>query len=509
VSGALQRNAVLSRLLSDKRSVFLVSLVLTALVFGNTFANEWAYDDLGLVVDNADARSFSAFLENHTPGRPIRELTYIVDYKLFGDDPAGFHIQQLLWHAANGFLLFLLARVLGIRSQWALLGMAFFLAHPLQAESVASIGHRKELLPLFFGLLSLLAWIWAKDVPMPRRIGFLLLSAASYVLAILSNVTAASLPCVIALYDYLFVDREKRIFFRKPYIAEMLGLGALAALFFYYVDLANFERNASILYVQNGFMESGPYYVLILALLKAFALYIFKIFAPMGLAPEYAFEFSKSLLQWEAWLGLAFLVSIAVAFIASRRRAPIVAFGLGWFLLLYAPVSNVYPSAYIMADRYMYLCLPGVSLTLAALLQKRASWKLTTVGVAVVVAFGVLTVIQNRYWKDYYTLAQHAVEVSPTSSGANWIMATSATEKGEYGLARVHFQKVLEINRFFMRAYLHLGQVEERLGEYESALQNYDFLSRYGAATHPMQAAMARRHSELLRERLRRQEKTR
>jgi tetratricopeptide (TPR) repeat protein len=493
---------MLSGLLDDKRWVFLISLALTALVFGNTFSNEWAYDDVGLVMDNADSRSISAFLENHSPGRPIRELTYIVDHELFGDDPAGYHVQQILWHAANGFLLFLLARLLGIQPQWALLGMALFLVHPLQAESVASVGHRKELLPLFFGLLSLLAWVWAKDAPIPRRIGLLLLCAASYVVALLSNVTAASLPCVIALYDYLFVEKEKRLFLRKPFIAEILALGALTALFFYYVDLANFERNATILYVQNGFMESGPHYVLALALLKAFALYVFKIFIPVGLAPEYTFEFSKSWLQWQAWLGFAFLASIAAALVATMRRAPVLAFGLGWFLALYAPVSNVFPSAYIMADRYMYLCLPGVSLALVALLQRRASQKLAAIAAAIAFLFAILTVIQNGYWRNDHTLAKHAVEVSPTSSGANWMMAKSAMQKGEYPLARTHLRKVLEINRFWLSAYFDLGQVEERLGDYASALENYDFFARYGVAD-PMQAATARRRAELLRQRLR------
>jgi tetratricopeptide (TPR) repeat protein len=501
--------ALFSRLLDDKRSVVLISLALTALVFGNTFGNEWAYDDVDLVVENADSRSFSAFLENHYPGRPIRELTYIVDHKLFGEEPAGYHVQQILWHAVNGFLLFLLARLLGIQPLWALLGMAFFLVHPLQAESVASVGHRKELLPLFFGLLSLLAWIWAKAAPMPRRIGLLFLCAAAYVVALLSNVTAASLPCVIMLYDHLFVDEEKRFFFRKPFIAEIVGLGALTALFFYYVDLANFERNATILYVQNGFIEAGPHYVLALALLKAFSLYIFKIFIPVELAPEYAFEFSKSLLQWQAWLGLALLASIVAAFFATRRRAPALAFGLAWYLVLYAPVSNVFPSAYIMADRYMYLCLPGVSLAIAALLQGRASQKLAAIGAAVVLLFSILTSIQNTHWRDDHALATRAVAVSPNSSGANWLLAQSATRNGEYGVARTHFRKVLDVNRFFMPAYLHLGRVEERLGDHRSALESYDFLARYGAASDPAQAALARRHAALLRQRLREGEESR
>ncbi len=491
--------SMFSNVIDDKRWVFLISLTLTVLVFGNTFANKWTYDDVSLIIDNPDAHSLSEFLENRYPSRPLRELSYMLDYKLFGNEPAGYHVQQLLWHALNGLLLFCLARVLSIQPLWALMGMALFLLHPLQAESVANIGHRKELLPLFFGLLCMLTWAGSAGKPMPLRICLRVLSGVSYFVALLANVTIVTLPGAIVLYEYLFVEEDKRLFLRKPFVAEIIALVAMTGLFFYLVNFSTYQQNTTVLFVQNGFLENGPYHVLVLALFKAFALYVSKLFIPTNLAPEYAIELSKSFVQWQAWLGLALLLAIAGSFVLIRRRNPITAFGLGWFLMLYVPISNAYPSAYIMADRYMYMCLPGVSLALAGLLQQRPSRRLTVVATLLLLSLATLTIIQNRHWRNEHTLAKHAAEVNPNSSGANWMLAESALKRDEYELAQKHSRRVLEINRFFMPAYLFLGEAEEGLGNYESALENYEFFARFGVASDPMQAAMAARRAQRLR----------
>ncbi|MCK5615557.1 hypothetical protein KAR91_77550, partial [Candidatus Pacearchaeota archaeon] len=158
----------------------------------------------------------------------------------------------------------------------------------------------------------------------------------------------------------------------------------------------------------------------------------------------------------------------------------ILAFGLGWFLIFYLPVSNVYPSGYVLADRYMYLCLPGFSLGLVGILRDRPGKSITILACLVLSIFSVLTVIQNSYWHDDYALSKRAVRVSPESTGANWLRANSAFDRGEFKAAKFHFEKIISLNRFFMPAYLSLAKVEERLGHLSEALKHYEFAARYG-----------------------------
>jgi hypothetical protein len=477
---------------SNKYIIFIAILTLTFLVYGNTFLNHWTYDDYPVIVESPDARSLSGFIENHYHGRPLRELTYIVDYKLFGHNPSGYHLQQILWHAGNGFLLFLVLKLVGINLVPSLLGVAFFIIHPIQSESLANLSHRKEILPLFFGILSLLTYLRASESDFRKKMALLLLSGILYVLVLFSNITAITLPAMIVLYEYLFMKQEDRLLLRRPYSVKIILAIVVLVIIIYCVDfsayyIGSYWENLQILYVQNGFFETEKIFPYVAALFKVFAIYIFKIALPVGLAPEYSVKFSESFIQWKAWTGLALLSAGVFVFFKTKNRLPVVAFGIGWFMIFILPVSNIYPSAFIMTDRYLYMCLPGISFCLAAVLQKWFSKQFVAVFCVVLTIFAVLTVKQNGYWRNNYILSKHAVRVNPDSSGANWMRVESAISKNEYEVAKVHLEKILEINRFFLKAYLHLAKVEEKLGNLKSALRYYEHFARYGMMTGNLQ----------------------
>ena len=473
------------QMFSNRYFICIAVIALTFLVYGNTFLNHWTYDDYPVIVENPDAQSLSGFMENHYPTRPFRELTYIVDYKLFGDNPSGYHLQQILWHAGNGFLLFLVLQLVGIDLIPALLGVAFFIVHPMQSESVANLSHRKELLPLFFGMLALLSYTRAAVSGSWKKVALLVASGILYVFVLLSNITAITLPAMIVLYEYFFIKEEDRLLIRRPYTLKIVIAIVVVISVFYFVDfsaydIASYRENLGTLYVQNGFFDTDKYFPYVAALFKVFAIYIFKIIVPVGLAPEYSVQFSESLFQWRAWMGVAILCTGVFVFIKTRKRLPVAAFGLGWFMIFFLPLSNIYPSAYIMADRYLYISLAGISFCLAAVLQKFNSKYYIAGFCAVLIVFAVLTVTQNGYWKNDYILSKHAVRVNPDSSGANWIRVHSAMSKQEYEVAKVHLEKILKINRFLVNAYLDLAKVEEKLGNLNAALSHYEYFARYG-----------------------------
>lgn len=481
---------------------FLILLLITGIVFGNTFVNSWTYDDVPVVVDNPDAKSLEGFLADSRPGRPLRELTYIPEYMLFGANPTGYHVQQLLWHAVNGYLLFLLFTTLGLAPPAALAGAALFLVHPLQSESLANISHRKELLALFFCLVT---FIWYSKAVRARsllsRLLFLVLVITGYAAALLSNGTAIPLPIILVVYDCFFLDKSSRLIAKHPLALAVAALIASAWIYQRYYGLFSSEQLLTV-YSKNSFIASQSYVPLWMGDFKVFALYLSKIVVPLELAPEYHISFSESLIQPWAWFGVALIITAVYLCYALRTSRPIASFGIAWFLLMYLPISNIIPISYMMADRYMYLCLPGIALLAAYALHVTASRHFYRFFALLLCGFSLLTIIQNSYWKNEHTLWRHAVTVNPDSTWVQETVAMSFLMTNDFERARSHAQKALELNRYNTRAYLTLAKADDRLGNLSAALKNYELFVTYGGIEFPDDVARVRNYLPLMRKRV-------
>ncbi len=480
---------MIETMLASHKSIFILLLLVTFAVFGNTFRNDWTYDDIPVVVQNTDIRSLENFQKDTYPGRPLRELSYMIDYQLFGEQPAGYRVQQHLWHAANGCLLFLIMTLLGVAPGYALLGSLFFLVHPLQVESVASIGHRKELLPLFFGFLFFLSYAKSLTVAGWQRVLLWSSCLCCYALLLLGNQTAGTLPLLLPVYELLFVDKQRRILTRYPLLCALAIVAMTAFCAYYYVQYYNFQSALLTIYTQNGFTDSQAYLPMLLTALKLPVLYLGKILWPFALAPEYVVTFSTDLFQWGSFAGVFLLTVLLAVFWCYRKKQPVLSFAVAWCLFLYIPVANILPLyAYAMADRYMYLVLPGVALALAILLQKVANPSLNKVMVMAMLGLSVLAVVQNSHWRNESSLWSHAVAVNPESKGAIWSLGQTHLDAGDFAQARAAFEEVLAIDRFFLHAYLELAKIEERQGNLAEAKKNYQMFVRYGQYKFPDEA---------------------
>jgi hypothetical protein len=488
--------------LSRPRRAFLILFLFALVVYGNTFVNSWTYDDYPVVVDNPDSKSLAGFLADTRPGRPMRELTYIPDYMLFGANPMGYHVQQVLWHTANGYLLFLIFTTLGLSPAAALAGALLFLVHPLQSESLANISHRKELLALFFSQLTLLFYIRAVQArSLYMRLFFLLLVLAGYATALLSNETAVTLPILLIAYDCIFLKKNNRLIARHLLALTVVTLVASAWAIQRYWGLFSSEQLLSV-YSKNSFIASHSYLPLWMGDLKVFVLYLAKIIVPFKLAPEYHISFSEELFQPLAWLGAGLLIAVIFVCYVMRNRHPIVTFGMVWFLALYLPISNVLPISYMMADRYMYLCLPGIALLFAYVYHDNLSRRRHLFFALLLLGFAIMTVIQNSYWKNEHTLWRHAVTVNPDSTWVQESAALSYLMSDDFERARYHAQMALTLNRYNTHAYLTLAKAQDRLGNLVDALKNYELFVNYGFMEYPDEVALVRNYLPLMRKRV-------
>ncbi|MCX6922709.1 MAG: glycosyltransferase family 39 protein [Verrucomicrobia bacterium] len=158
---------------------------------------------------------------------PLVYTTFRFERSLWGLNPTGYHVVNVLIHAANALLLWGLLRRLKIPGAW--LAAAIFALHPVQVESVAWITERKNVLTLFFSLLAMLAW---DEFTEARRNGlwrYYALALLCYALALFSKTTACTLPVTMLLL--LWLKRQplewKRWVQVSPFVLLGIGMGLL------------------------------------------------------------------------------------------------------------------------------------------------------------------------------------------------------------------------------------------------------------------------------------------
>lgn len=460
---------------------FLPVLILLGgayLLFANTFGNAWTLDDLEVIVQNPDIRSLKDFFKNSNPGRPLREVTYIFDYALFGLDPAGYHIQQIFWHGLNAFLVFLLILQLEGGKAVAWITSLLFLVHPVQVEVAAGIANRKDSLALAFSLLSFLSFAESFR-PRRRRIGWLILSLLLWLVALFGKQTAVALPLVYMGYELAFVSPPNRwlLKYNKLVLVLLGGVVTFSGVWFFFLGgrSLHLEGIKPLLLKMNVFTDwrEGLYFLMVL---KSWAFMFSKIVFPVSLAPEYVYPAPAS--WWDPLVVAAIVGLVLYVFFLwhSLKRRPLVFFALTWMGTFWLPVSNLWPIAYFAADRYLYAPSVGVFI-LVAMLISQSDFKFPrtfkVVAPALIFISALLTWQQNRVWSSVFTLWNHAVEVSPESSLALNNLGSFYAEEGDLRRAFNFFHKAAEVNPYNPTAQFNLGWIYERFGDQEKAFDSY------------------------------------
>jgi len=483
----------------DRLKTFLPPLILTLLafcLFANTFSNTWTYDDFPVIVENPDIRSWGAFLKDAYAGRPLREITFMIDYSIFGLNPAGWHIQAIFWHTLNASLLFFLVCRLAGRKSLAWLASLLFLVHPIQAEVVANLSHRKDSLALAFSLAAVL--LYADSFHTGRKILYWFLAVVSTFVALLAKQNAAVLPLVFLAYEVAFVPREERFLLKKRYLAYSAIFGATILLFLWFVlhGHESYTRGIALLLKKADFFSPPTYEVYWLLLFKSWAFMLFKLFYPVNLAVEYTYAIPRNLLA--PWVLSSILLLFLFLFFLyfSFRKEKTLFFFLAWAGLFWLPTSNLWPLSYFAADRYWYAPSAGIFAVLVLLagrfVKKDRTLLLQAVPFLLLLAF--LCVKQNRVWASPETLWNQAVKVSPTSSFALNNLGNVYLLKGNLFKAREFYLEAATRNPSNPTSYYNLGMVYERTGNREETIKNYRKFLSFNDPTYRETAEELKRH---------------
>lgn len=420
-------------------------MLVVAICYANSLSNEFILDDKAIVVANPAIRSIRPLQFLTAPYwkqeqgagiyRPLTVFSFSIDYALWQLWPAGFRLTNLLLHALNGFLVFLLVRSMAVRPLAALAAMLIYAAHPVHTEAVAGIVGRSELLA---ALCFLSGWLFF-------RRGQTAIPAALFALSLLSKENAIVFPAIIAIDMFLSQGCE----FRKVLAAwrrfAVVAVVAAAYLVLRISVLGGFGISAPAQY-QGGrlslverWMTSG----------RVFLEYFRLLFMPVEVAGDYDFNAIPiaGVLDWDAWVGILIVIGTLFSAWFYRRRNPAVAMGLIFPILALLPVSNwILPISVLMAERFLYLPLFGVALALGIAfseIQNGEHRKIIGAG-AFLFAF-TLCLSHNYVWRNEFTFYENMIRVVPENAKGRLGYGFTLIEAGRRGEAEQQLEIGLRI----------------------------------------------------------------
>lgn len=366
--------------------------------------------------------------------RPTLQVTYWLNYRLFGLDAYYFHLVNLVLHAATGYFVWLIARKLleyqkvesTARSIYAAFAAAVFLVHPLQTESVGYVASRSEVVSGLFFVIAWVVFLYRRETAI--RFGEVALVLVFFVLAVTSKEHTAVLPAVLLLTDYFFNPGFTLEGIRKNWriYAPIIGGAALGVAVIFKVVLA---RSSSAGF---GMKDLTPADYLFTQF-RSVVTYLRLFFLPVGQNIDYDFPISHSLGDHLSWLCLLILFALTVAAWIYRKKFPLASFGFFLFLVFLAPTSSVVPIRDVMVERRMYLPVFALSLCVIDFLRTRrltVPVLATSLGVVCVVLAGI-TWQRNHVWSNPISLWKDSVSNSPRKYRPRFQLAYAHYQAGE------------------------------------------------------------------------------
>jgi hypothetical protein len=464
--------------------VCLVLAAITFAVFGQTLAHEFVdYDDNDYVFENpvvAQGLTFKgivwAFSFHACNWHPLTWLSHMLDCQLYGLNPAGHHLTNVLLHTATVIALFLVLRQMTGAFWRSAFVAALFAIHPLRVESVAWVSERKDVLSGLFFMLTIGAYVrYARHPWSWARYGLVLVLFA---LGLMCKPMLVTLPLVLLLLDYWPLQRVES---RKlsGLVLEKLPLLALSA-----------AGCVATLLAQTEAIQSAESFSLLLRFVTALVaskVYLVQMFYPVGLAVFYPFP-KNGLSVWAAaGDGMLLAVLSAVAW-GERQRRPWLLMGWVWYLVMLLPVVGfIQVGEQTHADRYTYLPQIGIYIAVTWL---AAEWGVRWLHPGPLRAVlgslmgGVLAVLmvcawkQTAYWQNSETLWTHALACTTGNYKAHNKLGYALFQKGRVDDAISHYQEALRIAPHYAEAHNNLamalfqkGRVDEAIAQFQQALQ--------------------------------------
>ncbi len=499
----------------------LAIIILIFIVYGQTLFSSFHFDDRSSILENRafkSSRPLKAIWEEW-PTRFITNFSFYLNYQLGGVDPFGYHLVNLLIHAANSFLVYRLLAIAinksGNRITNRFLfpagaGAAVFALHPVQTQAVSYIAQRATLLAAFFYLLALLYYARGRQ---DHSFRFFAGAGLAGFLAMFCKEMAISLPAAIILWEVLFERKSAKGKIRRLAAFSLLFLVIPFTVMVYsdnphYHDSGQIDfavATGSVPETMGGRPAPGQIEYA-LTQVRVTATYLRLLFLPLRQNLDYDYPLFRSPFSPQWMFSLLLVVSFLISGrVLIKEKKVSAGFGIVFFLLALLPESSLIPIRDLIFEHRLYLPLAGVTFLFPA---NRLQLKWTRVSiVSLIILLSLLSFQRNRIWKDELSLWRDTAAKSPEkgrplnnlgfilNQEGKYLEAVRVLEKAlravpDYPEAMVNLaigyknlnrlekaekfcQRALELKPDYPRAYNTLAEIRRRRGENRAAIRAY------------------------------------
>lgn len=453
----------------------LFAALLAILVYLPVVRNQFVYDDYLIIVKNPYISSID-FLKAipthdyfHISGeasyRPAASLYYYIIASISGIKPAAFHLSSIILHACVTVLVLLLCRRIGMGSGSIWTATAFAV-HPLLSEAVCAISYAEDILVTFFILTALIAAI----NPVLSFWKRLSITAAASTLACLSKESGVVILPLIGLSLLILKDTYLT---RKQAAIILSAVTCIISAFI----LVRFLLLPGIPQDVHHIGESLPQVILNSSLILI--RYVGRMIFPATLLADRIPDLPQSLSDWRLWTAMAGHLALLLIACISWHRTRLASFGILWFYICIAPVSNLLAMSCPEADRYLYLA--GIGLLIAGITgaQKTAKrWPSARTGITaglicLIALWTARTTLRIPQWHDNLSLWSHEAAANPLNDRALTELAVHANSEGLHKDAALLAQQALCIKPSNQLARLQQAKANHASGDHLTALPLY------------------------------------
>ncbi len=464
---------------------FLIIILIGIAVYSFSWSNDFVWDDDHLIKDNHFIKSlhnwyfsFSRFLFHHLQGqskyyRPLQEISYALDYRLWGLNPFGYHLSNSFIHISCGVMFSLILYQIFKNLFISLWGGVFFLVHPVQTEAVVYISGRADPLGTLFILLALSTYIEAK-----KGNKFLFpLSLFSFLLALFSRESNLVFPFVILAYNLIFLKKESLNQKLFPFL-WFLMIGFLYA----FIRLKLTAADSLNFYQWN--MSWG---IRMITELKIISQYILLLLFPYNLHMERFVPWSESFLDSGVIFSLIFILIIIYLCLKLSRKDKAVGFFALLFVITLSPFLNIIPLNAQMAEHWLYLPSTGflaIMAWLAFKIKNHPAMEKLKIGenfiplflTLLLVIYSYMTIKQIQIWRDPLTFYEYTARKAPYSSRMDICLASIYSEQKRYPEATALLKKVIKKVPQYFKARHNLASVLIETGKLDEAEEELKIL---------------------------------
>jgi tetratricopeptide (TPR) repeat protein len=403
---------------------------------------------------------------------PLTSTTLWLEWRLWGMNPLGYHIVNVLLHALSAVLIWRVLVRLKIPGAW--LAAALFAVHPVNVESVAWITERKNTLAMLFYITSLFFYLRFEDTD---RWLLYVIALGSFVLALLSKTAVVPLPIVLLGLAWWQRDKisSRDVKLTLPFFGVAVLLGLLTVWFQSHNAIGSEVVRADNIWSRLAVAGCAVWFYLYKALLPVNLIFVY---------PKWQIDATK-LLSYIP--GLLVLAWAAVFWRYRKSWGKAWLFGLGYFVVMLLPVLgfiNIYFMRYsLVADHWQYFAIIGpIGLVAAGItwasdrLKKKNVFLVPVFSTILLLVLGVLTWRQTCIYSDAETLYSKTIDLNPTCWMAynNRGMIYKDKGLGNYNQAIDDFSKAIKINPYSAESYNDRGNAYNGLGDYQQAIEDFN-----------------------------------